>query len=87
MTNKGELIQKITEYTFACDDMNLYLDTHPDDTKALNMYVSLCNKLNQYTDSYEKKYGPIRNFGNTKSKQPTLWVDSPWPWEPNFNNQ
>jgi len=86
MTQKGELIQKITEYSFACLDMNLYLDNHPDDVNAVNMYITLSNKLNSYIASYERKYGALSNFGTSSSKMPSSWIDCPWPWEKEFNN-
>lgn len=86
MSDKRGLIVKITELSFACVDLNLYLDNHPEDTNAVNMFNNLSSKLNQAISSYEKKYGPLTSFGTSNSKQPSLWVDEPWPWEREFNN-
>lgn len=84
--NKKELINKITELSFACLDMNLYLDTHPEDTEALNMFNSLSSQLIQNKNAYEKKFGPLTNFGLSSNKNSFQWVDEPWPWEKEFNN-
>lgn len=86
MSDKRSLIVKITELSFACLDLNLYLDSHPEDTNAINMHNNLSGKLNQAISSYEKKYGALTNFGTSNSKQPSSWIDEPWPWEREFNN-
>ena len=44
--NRSEIILKIQELSFACVDLNLYLDTHPDDANAVNMYNSFSKQLN-----------------------------------------
>ena len=35
---KNELLKMITEVSFVMDELRLYLDTHPDDQKALDYY-------------------------------------------------
>ena len=68
--NRYEIILKIQELSFACVDLNLYLDTHPDDANAVNMYNSFTKQLNE----------AIR-----KSGCPWQWVEQPWPWDREFN--
>ena len=84
--SKSDLILKIQELTFACVDLNLYLDNHPDDAAAINMYNSFSKQLNEAMRSYECKYGPLTNFGYGKSNCPWHWVEDPWPWENKFCN-
>ena len=84
--SKSDLILKIQELTFACVDLNLYLDNHPDDACAINMYNSFSKQLNEAMRSYECKYGPLTNFGYGKSNCPWQWVEEPWPWENKFCN-
>ena len=67
--NRSEIILKIQELSFACVDLNLYLDTHPDEAIR----------------NYECKYGPLTNFGYGKSGCPWQWVEQPWPWDREFN--
>ena len=35
---RAEMMKKIREYNFAVIELGLYLDTHPDDAKALCLY-------------------------------------------------
>ena len=84
--SKSDLILKIQELTFACVDLNLYLDNHPDDAAAINTYNSFSKQLNEAMRSYESKYGPLTNFGYGKSSCPWQWIDEPWPWDNKFYN-
>ena len=36
--SRQELMLKIQELSFACVDLNLYLDNHPEDKNAINTY-------------------------------------------------
>ena len=84
-SSRAELMRKVQETSFACVDMNLYLDNHPDDTNAINTYNSLCNQFAQARYAYENKYGPLTNFGYAPSRCPWQWADQPWPWDREFN--
>ena len=75
---KCEIILKIQELSFACVDLNLYLDTHPDDEKALCLHNKYCKEYRDLTDKYQKVYGPLTiNYPCNKWR----WLESPWPWE------
>lgn len=84
--SRQELLRSVQELSFACLDMNLYLDNHPDDKKAINTYNSLCTQFMQARCAYENKYGPLTNFGYSPSKYPWQWVSNPWPWDKEFND-
>ena len=79
-----ELITKIQELGFACVDMNLYLDSHPEDKNAINIYNSLGVQFKQAICAYEKRYGPFMNFGHSTSTCPFKWIEDPWPWQKEF---
>ena len=83
--NRQALLEKVMQYNFAITDLNLYLDTHPDDACAVNMYNSFTKQLNEAIRNYECKYGPLTNFGYGKSGCPWQWVEQPWPWDREFN--
>lgn len=80
---KRRLINIMAE-EFTAVEFNLYLDTHPEDEKALNEYNDTVERLNQLKMEYEKEYGPLTNFGYATSEYPWRWVEEPWPWEINF---
>ena len=82
--SRAEQIRKIQELCFACVDMNLYLDNNPKDSNAIEIYNSLGCQLENAISAYEKKYGPLMNFGHGKSSCPWQWVNCPWPWEREF---
>nr|WP_294570908.1 spore coat protein CotJB [uncultured Romboutsia sp.] len=84
-SHKSSMILKIQELSFACVDLNLYLDNHPDDANAVSMYNSFSKQLNEAIRNYECKYGPLTNFGYGKSSCPWQWVEQPWPWDREFN--
>lgn len=84
--SRQDLLNKVQELSFAALDMNLYLDNHPDDKKAINTYNNFCTQLLQARTAYESKYGPLTNFGYSPSRYPWQWVDNPWPWDIEFYN-
>ena len=45
--SRQDLLNKVQELSFAALDMNLYLDNHPDDKKAINTYNNFCTQLLQ----------------------------------------
>ncbi|MGL5756304.1 MAG: spore coat protein CotJB [Paraclostridium sp.] len=84
MLTRADMLTTIEELCFACLDMNLYLDNHTEDQNAIKTYNKLCADLAKARIEYEKKYGPLNNFGYSPSKDPFQWVASPWPWENKF---
>lgn len=84
MLTRSEMLTNIEELVFACLDMHLYLDNNTEDEKALATYNKLCADLAKARMDYEKKYGPLNNFGYSPSKAPFQWVEEPWPWENGF---
>lgn len=76
-----KMLEKIQELEFACIDMNLYLDTHPGDAKAVMDYNNYTYQLMMLKKQYESMYGPLTNFGYAQSQCPWRWIDDPWPWE------
>lgn len=80
--NQAALLKKIMEIDFTCIDLNLYLDTHPEDQKALRDYNYYSEQLRTLKVQYEQLYGPFMSFGKTPD-QCNKWnfIDEPWPWE------
>ena len=75
---KEELLSMIKGYQFSIIELALYLDTHPEDEKAIYMHKNYTNILKELIDKYQKKYGPLTiNCPCNKWR----WIDKPWPWE------
>ncbi len=77
-SNKQELLSVIQAHEFAITDLCLYLDTHPEDMKALNLHKKYCNDLNAVKSMYQKMYGPLTINYPCNSWR---WIEEPWPWE------
>ncbi|ENY8918551.1 TPA: manganese catalase family protein [Clostridioides difficile] len=64
LLNRRELLERISEYQFACIELNLYLDNNPRDKKALDSYNRYCDKFTQAVCDYESRDGALTNFGH-----------------------
>lgn len=77
-STRSEMIQKLKELKFSIIELALYLDTHPEDKKALCLHKEYSNKYNKLADQYQKMYGPLTiMFPCNKWR----WLEEPWPWE------
>ena len=81
MNEQAELLTKVDAYCFAAHEVNLYLDTHPNDRDMINLFKELTLDSKTAIDEYEKEYGPL--FVDSSVSYPWAWNNSPWPWEGN----
>ena len=80
--DRESLMREIQEITFYLVDLNLFLDTHPQDRMALAEYNAYAEQLAALRRTFNEKFGPMLNFGNQPSSQDNFnWINSPWPWE------
>ena len=78
METRDELMNKIKALDFSIIELGLYLDTHPNDEKALCLHKEYTNEVKALKDKYQKKYGPLTIFYPCNKWR---WLESPWPWE------
>lgn len=78
---KEALLYQVMQYKFALIELNLYLDTHPNDTEMIKLYNEYLNIEKQMSDKYESMYGPLTLDSNYLNKNTWVWNNSPWPWE------
>lgn len=74
-------MRRIQQIQFMTVELNLYLDTHPHDYRALMEYNMYVQQLNMLKRQYEQFYGPLTGFGYSTSKPGWKWITEPWPWE------
>ncbi len=79
LNEQAELLTYIDAYSFGAHDINLYLDTHPNDSAMLDLFKQYTNEKEKLINQYEKKYGPLFVSGATTN--PWSWNNDPWPWE------
>lgn len=82
MLSRHDLMRKIQEFGFAAVELNLFLDTHPNNTQALQDYRYVLNELEKLRQVYSEKYGPLTVFSDPDLRN-WRWVaeDEKWPWE------
>lgn len=78
--NRERVLRQIMAYDFAQNEMVLYLDTHPEDQRALNEYHKVTQKSKELKEFYNQNFGPLTPAEN-RSTTEWQWIHGPWPWE------
>lgn len=78
---KEALLYQYLQYHFALTDLDLYLDTHPNDREAIALYNKYLMIGEQMRMKYENMYGPLMLDSKSLNKATWIWKDGPWPWE------
>lgn len=81
MDNRTAVLHRIKAYDFAIVEMNLYLDTHPEDPQALALLKLYVEKRCQLIGEYEAAFGPYVNTVDDVQGNTFTWVKDPWPWD------
>ena len=79
MTKRDALSKKISTYQFAMLDLQLFLDTHPNDSATLEQMQHYQKLAEPLIEQYEEQYGPLTKRG--ESGNCWNWIKAPWPWE------
>lgn len=82
--SRNNLLRAIQMYSFYIYDLNLFLDSHPNDKRALAKFNEVNRQLKAAVKLYNEKYGPLEANQNL-SEENFYWVDDPWPWERGAN--
>ena len=77
--DKERLLYQVMAYSFAINDLNLYLDLHPDNKRMLDLFKKYVKEEKELCNEYVNKYGPLEV--NEVKGQKFDWINSPWPWE------
>lgn len=65
---------------FAIQELALYLDTHPDDKEALELYRMYQKLYHKGMMEYPQECGVLNHKTPVDHKKYT-WLSDPWPWE------
>ena len=77
--NRSELYRWVMALGFCAYDMLLYLDTHPDDMEAFQLFQQYAAMEKSAKAAYEKRFGPLMK--STAATEDTYrWLQDPWPW-------
>jgi len=73
-----EMMEKIQALNFGIIELALYLNTHPEDERALCMHREYAKKLKEVSDKYQRIYGPLSIYYPCNKWR---WLEEPWTWE------
>lgn len=75
---------ELTALSFVIDELGLYLDTHPTDNEAYDLFRRYVELMKTGVERYRELYGPLLQ---TDIGSPSYaWLESPWPWEERGSN-
>lgn len=81
-TEQERLLHHIDLIGFVIVEMNLYLDTHPDDVEAVDYLKHYARMKNQALREYASKFGPLTvATADASSDKEWTWATLPMPWE------
>lgn len=81
MTERQHLLKKLMAERFAAIETSIFLDTHPNDKKALEAMRKYVACYKELRDEYEKKFGPLTAFSDVGNENTWTWINDPWPWD------
>lgn len=74
---KETLLKRVSILQFKVAELRLFLDTHPDNREATEMYNRYLAELKTAKAEYEESYGPLTLNGENSDE----WLKNPWPWD------
>ncbi|MCL2108687.1 MAG: spore coat protein CotJB [Oscillospiraceae bacterium] len=74
----SKLMDSLCEAHFFAHDLKLYLDTHPDDTTALEMFNEACRQYCACFEAFERCCYPLRECG--AGGDSAAAVNGGWDW-------
>ena len=72
-------LSELQALCFVINELGLYLDTHPEDTEAFQLYQRYAELEKEGRKRYEAQFGPLTQKA-TAADSRYSWVDNPWPW-------
>jgi spore coat protein JB len=80
VSEREKMLMVVQQYHFAMEDAGMFLDSHPEDMKALAYFNKITELQRQAVADYEAKFGPL-TIASAAGADRWAWIDSPWPWE------
>lgn len=77
MNEQNKLMARLSAIQFAAWELHMYLDTHPCDSAANEMFHKYTAEAEHLKNEYEHKYGPL----TVSASEDADWLCDPWPWD------
>ena len=81
MDNNMMMRRRISAYDFTIWELGIYLDTHPQDTRALNRRKQAQAERARLVAEYTSQFGEYITNSNDVTGDRWSWIDNPWPWD------
>ena len=75
----GTPLGEVMALCFVSHELQLYLDTHPNDADAFALMKSVMGLTEEAKRRYVAKYGPLRP-DDLQCSEMFDWLEDPWPW-------
>lgn len=79
MNEQQKMMREYQIADFCVHEAVLFLDTHPENKKAMEYYRKAQAKLESVLKTYEAKFGPIT--ADAVKSMGWNWITTPWPWQ------
>ncbi|MGI6669239.1 MAG: spore coat protein CotJB [Acetivibrionales bacterium] len=76
---REKMLREVMALEFMLIELNLYLNTHPYDQRALMIFTNTAQRHKMVRENFERMYGPLT--ADASRSFPWPWIESPWPWE------
>ena len=85
MNDKDKLKKQIYELDCALHELVLFLDSHPNNRRAMELMREYREKRSKLISEYEQKFGKyIVTVADIPMSGRWEWLDGPWPWDTDF---
>lgn len=80
--NEKALKRRIEATDFAILEIELFLDTHPTDRRAMQMLSEYRTRRKSQIADYESRFGKyVVTASDVDLSDRWAWINGPWPWE------
>lgn len=64
---------------FVVAELGMYLDTHPSDQEAFDLFQKYAAMEKSARETYQAKFGPLTQSASANGEN-YQWLKEPWPW-------
>ncbi len=76
---RDRMLKELMALDFMAIELNLYLDTHPYDQRAVMVFTDTARRAKMTRENFERMYGPL--MASASNSFPWPWIENPWPWD------
>ncbi len=78
---QAAMMLRLQQLGLALDDLRIYLDTHLNDSAAIERYNATAEEYHALHQEYSKKFTPLRQDDPSNRANEWAWGMSDFPWD------